>query len=178
MSEIHGPVAVQTSPETEHSVSAGDSVVSEDAPARVCGAGAPTPILEDSRIIRYSGAGWDEVRVQPYKAEDGAFAGIFRRVLAAPATAAFELRYFEIEPDGYSSWERHAHVHVVVCHRGRGRVCLGDAVHEVGYGDIVYVAPNEPHQFLNPYGEPFGFLCIVDRERDRPVPIGGERADA
>lgn len=138
-----------------------------------CGTGAPSPALDRSRIIRHSGAGWDGVRVLPYKADDGSFAGITRRILAAPADAGFEVRYFEIDPDGHSSFERHAHVHVVVCHRGRGRVRLGDEVHEVGYGDVVYVGPNEPHEFLNPYSEPFGFLCIVDRDRDRGVPTGG-----
>jgi hypothetical protein len=35
---------------------------------------------------------------------------------------------------------------------------------------VVYIAPNDPHQFRNPEeaGEPFGFLCIVNAERDRP----------
>ena len=166
------------------------------AAGSACG-GAAVPVLDRSRILRHDGAGWEAVRPLPYRAgggdmgsTDGAvagaveadagstgdvasFRGISRRVLASPAPAAFEVRYFEIERDGYSAFERHAHVHVVVCFRGRGRVRLGDEVHEVGYGDVVYVAPDEPHQFLNPYSEPFGFLCIVDRERDRPVPMGG-----
>jgi quercetin dioxygenase-like cupin family protein len=51
-------------------------------------------------------------------------------------------------------------------------VQLGEAVQEVGFGDVVYVAPHEPHQFRNPSAaEPFGFLCAVDAERDPPVPL-------
>ncbi len=138
-----------------------------------CGAAAGQPVLDRSRILRHDGAGWDGVRVLPYAVYGDGYRGITRRILAAPDAAAFELRYFELEPDGHSSLDRHAHVHVVVCHRGRGRVRLGDELREVGYGDVVYVAPHEPHQFLNPYSEPFGFLCIVDRERDRPEPNGG-----
>ncbi len=141
-----------------------------------CG-GTAVPELDRSRVLRHDGAGWDAVRELPYRdggsADVASFHGITRRVLASPEAAAFEVRYFELDPGGHSSLERHTHVHVVVCFRGRGRVRLGEEVHEVGYGDVVYVAPDEPHQFLNPYGEPFGFLCIVDRERDRPVPIGG-----
>lgn len=133
----------------------------------------PPPALERSCVRRFDGASWDGVRAMAYKAEDGTFRGVTRRVLASPADAAFEVRYFELDPDGHSTFERHAHVHVVVCYRGRGRVRLGDEVHEIGFGDVVYIAPNEPHQFSNPYADPFGFLCIVDRERDRPTPAGG-----
>ncbi|HEX7117533.1 MAG TPA: cupin domain-containing protein [Longimicrobiales bacterium] len=147
-----------------------------EARSAACG-GPAVPVLDRSRILRHDGAGWVGVRALPYRepVEGGAvaFRGITRRVLAAPAAAAFDVRYFEIDPDGHSALERHAHVHVVVCYRGRGRVRLGDALHDVGYGDVIYVAPDEPHQFLNPHTEPFGFLRIVDRERDRPEPIGG-----
>jgi oxalate decarboxylase/phosphoglucose isomerase-like protein (cupin superfamily) len=41
-------------------------------------------------------------------------------------------------------------------------------VFDVGSFDHVYVPSNAPHQFVNSGDEPFGFLCIVDTERDRP----------
>jgi quercetin dioxygenase-like cupin family protein len=54
--------------------------------------------------------------------------------------------------------------------RGAGQVRLGEAVHAIGFGDTVYVAPNEAHQFRNlSESEPLGFLCVVDAERDAPV---------
>src|SRR2546427_2468983 len=37
----------------------------------------------------------------------------------------FVTRYFEIQPGGYSTLERHQHPHAVVVLRGRGRVTLG-----------------------------------------------------
>lgn len=141
--------------------------------ASSCEVLGPAPALERSRVIRFDGAGWELVRPQPYRRDGASFRGVTRHLLAAPREAAFEVRYFEVEPGGHSTHERHQHVHVVVCLRGRGRVRLGDEVHEVGFGDVVYVAPGDPHQFFNPYAEPFGFLCIVDQSRDRPVPIGG-----
>ena len=55
--------------------------------------------------------------------------------------------------------------------RGRGEVRLGEGRHEVGFGDVVYVAPGEVHQLRNVGEEPFGFLCLVDVERDRPVAV-------
>jgi hypothetical protein len=43
-------------------------------------------------------------------------------------------------------------------------------VHSLGYGDTAYVAPNEVHQLCNTSpDELFGFLCMVDAQRDRPV---------
>ena len=35
--------------------------------------------------------------------------------------------------------------------------------------DVAYVAPLEPHQLRNETDRPFGFFCIVDRLRDRPM---------
>lgn len=88
---------------------------------------------------------------------------------AAHADLPFHLRYFEIEPGGYSTRERHGHEHVVTVLRGRGTVTLGDEVWELGFGDVVYVAPWEIHQFANQSSsEPFGFLCVVPAQRDRP----------
>jgi quercetin dioxygenase-like cupin family protein len=85
---------------------------------------------------------------------------------------AFQVRYFEIAPGGYSSHEHHVHEHAVVVLRGHGQVQLPDGEHDLAFGDTVYVAPHAPHQFRNASAtEPFGFLCIVDAHRDAPVPV-------
>lgn len=147
---------------------AGSAPGARSSSCEIPGGGAQ---LERSCVLRFDGTGWEGVPTEPYKQGGDGFAGISRRLLASPAGAAFELRYFELEPGGYSSHERHEHVHVVVCLRGSGCVRIGDAVADVGFGDLVHIAPGEAHQFLNPTDAPFGFLCIVDRERDRPVPV-------
>ena len=118
---------------------------------------------------------WQGVPVAEYKQSAEHHAGVTRVHLVGDQgeAAAFHLRYFEIAPGGFSSLERHTHEHAVVVLRGRGQVQLGDAVHDLAFGDTVYVAPNEVHQFRNPSAEPFGFLCVVDAERDRPVILIG-----
>ena len=88
----------------------------------------------------------------------------------------FHLRYFEIEPGGYSSLEKHAHAHVVIAVRGQGQVVLNDQAWEMQALDTVYVAPWTPHQFLASKDEPFGFFCIVDAERDRPQAVSPQEA--
>ncbi len=58
---------------------------------------------------------------------------------------------------------------MVLC--GRGTVQLGASRFAIEPSDCVYVAPGEVHQFRADRGERLGFLCIVDRDRDRPVPV-------
>ena len=115
---------------------------------------------------------WLGVPVAAYKTEADHHQGVTRMVLAGDRgeKTAFHVRYFEIAPGGYSTLEQHEHEHVVVVLRGRGEVVLGGVLHELGFGDTVYVAPRDAHQLRNTSGEePFGFLCMVDAQRDRPV---------
>jgi mannose-6-phosphate isomerase-like protein (cupin superfamily) len=84
---------------------------------------------------------------------------------------------------GYSTLERHEHVHAVMIFRGRGHCVVGHEVREVETGDLVTIPPLTWHQFHATKGEPFGFLCMVNAERDRPqLPtaedLKGLRADA
>ena len=120
--------------------------------------------------------GWEGITARPYKRLDGTWSGVTRQLLAggAQSSSSFELRYFELAPGGRSSHERHQHEHAVVVLRGEGEVLLGDAVHPLRAGDFVRVAPGDPHQFRNTGEEPLGFLCVVDAERDRPVPVSGD----
>lgn len=127
---------------------------------------------------------WDGVGRLAYKpAVESALAweGVTRQTLigAAGEPVAFHLRYFELAPGGFSSLERHRHAHTIVVLRGRGRVRVGEELLEVRPFDTVFVPPDVPHQFLNPdAGEPFGFLCPVDAERDAPRPVEEGRPPA
>lgn len=133
-----------------------------------------------SRVHRFRPAdsaqtahGWSGVDWQDYKPAAEHHCGVARSVLVGEAGehTAFQLRYFEIAPHGFTTLEHHQHEHVVVVLRGQGEVRLGDTWHHVQFGDTVYVAPHEVHQLCNPNAEPFGFLCLVDAQRDRPVPV-------
>lgn len=69
---------------------------------------------------------WQGIEPRAYKQGEG-FAGITRYVLADGLAAQFELRYFELEPGGYSSLEKHHHVHFVIALRGAGKALVGTA---------------------------------------------------
>lgn len=121
------------------------------------------------RFQTHTQAGFPGVDFTSYKDEPGTWVAVTRRVLAEPGQTKFETRYFEVAPGGYTSYEKHGHEHVVVVLQGSGKVKLGTETHEIGPGDCIHVPSWTPHQFENSGETPFGILCVVDRERDRPV---------
>jgi ribulose-bisphosphate carboxylase large chain len=116
---------------------------------------------------------WKGVNIGQYKTEGDDWSGIARQALigASGESAKFHLRYFEIEPGGYSSLETHKHEHVVIGIRGKGRARLNRRNISINYLDILYIKPDAPHRLYNPYDGPFGFFCIVNAKRDRPRPV-------
>lgn len=124
---------------------------------------------------------WIGIPARPYKKEEQSlhklrakvrFKGVVRYTLAADqAKMKFHLRYFEIEPNGYTTFEKHNHIHVIIGKRGRGKVIAGDKIYTLKEGDLLIIKEGIPHQLLNPEKEPFGFYCIVDADRDRPKPV-------
>jgi ribulose-bisphosphate carboxylase large chain len=99
------------------------------------------------------------------------FRGVRRVDLAGQhgEKTAFDLRYFEVAPGGYSSREKHRHTHVIICVRGGGTLLLGERQVALQPFDVAYVEPFEVHQLRNERPEPFGFFCLVDHVRDRPM---------
>jgi ribulose-bisphosphate carboxylase large chain len=131
-----------------------------------------------SKVIRHNGDfTWQGVPLEAYKATTEAWSGITRRELSGKRgeTQRFHVRYFEIAPGGFSTLEEHEHEHVVIPLRGRGEVQFGCSIYRIGFGDVVYIAAGDPHQFRNAEdaAEPFGFLCMVNAERDAPRPVDG-----
>ncbi len=112
---------------------------------------------------------WDNVDLLAYKEEGAApFKDITRQVLFQDQNLGCELRYFEMAAGGHSTLERHEHVHAVMILRGHGHCLVGDEVREVAPNDLVKIDPMTWHQFRATKGEPLGFLCMVNAERDRP----------
>jgi quercetin dioxygenase-like cupin family protein len=125
---------------------------------------------------------WEGIPAQVYKRGDSGETGmgwrdVVRHTLAGGEALSFQLRYFEIGPEGFSSLEQHAHAHTIVVLRGRGRVVAGATVFPAEPFDVVVIPPGTPHQFVNAGREPFGFLCPVDARRDPPRAVPKEELD-
>ncbi|MET0919215.1 MAG: cupin domain-containing protein [Burkholderiales bacterium] len=123
-----------------------------------------------SNIRKHHGAfQWKGVDVLVYKQEGTApFKDVTRQVLFDGTDMPCELRYFEVAPGGFTTLERHEHVHNVMVLRGSGRCIIGDEVHALAVNDLVRVPPMTWHQFHAGDAEPLGFLCMVPAQRDRP----------
>jgi quercetin dioxygenase-like cupin family protein len=73
----------------------------------------------------------------------------------------FAMRIFEMEPDGYSPLHTHPWEHEVFVLKGEGIVVEKNKERKIVSGDVIFIEPNELHQFKNNGKMPFMFICIV-----------------
>ena len=112
---------------------------------------------------------WEQVELRPYKEDERAlFKTVSRQILFGDPALDAELRYFEVAPGGFSTLERHEHMHAVMVLRGRGECLVGREVRKIELHDLVTVPPWTWHQFRASSDEPLGFLCMVNAARDKP----------
>lgn len=106
---------------------------------------------------------WDNVKENNLNS-DG-LKGVTKSILIGPNESApnYIMRYFQINPGGHSSLERHPQEHEVIILLGKGKVQIGKQIHGVTVHDVVFISPNELHQFCNPFDEPFGFICVIPK---------------
>jgi len=73
----------------------------------------------------------------------------------------FAMRIFEIEPDGYSPLHEHPWEHEVFILDGLGQLFDGEKTNLFKAGDVVFVPPNERHQFKNTGKTLLRFICLI-----------------
>lgn len=126
---------------------------------------APTPhtredTREQSAVVKTS----DSVERRPVAAGRG----VELQVLLGPEDGAphFAMRRFIMEHGG--GMPRHTNLveHEQYVLRGRARIAVGDTVHEVATGDVLYIPAGAPHSYEVVEG-PFEFLCMVPNREDR-----------
>ncbi len=119
-----------------------------------------------SRFFKYKGNfSWNNIKKEKYKKSGNEWRNIIRQTLIGNHGETTKFH------GGYSSLEKHCHEHVVIGLNGEGICIVGKKKYHIRFLDIIYIKPNEPHQLRNPFDSPFGFLCIVNSKRDKPVLI-------
>ena len=73
----------------------------------------------------------------------------------------FAMRQFEVQPGGFTPKHSHDYEHEVFILAGQGVVLEGETEHPIAAGDVIYVQPNEVHQFRNTGDGNLKFLCLV-----------------
>ena len=103
----------------------------------------------------------DSIPTNPVQME-GAHACTVRWLLGqADGTPTFAMREFEVAPGGYTPRHSHDYEHEVFVLEGNGVVIEGDQEHRFTAGDVIFVQPNEVHQFRNESDKPVRFLCLI-----------------
>ncbi|MBN2689610.1 MAG: cupin domain-containing protein [Gammaproteobacteria bacterium] len=81
----------------------------------------------------------------------------------------FAMRVMEFEPYGHTSVHSHPEEHEVYFLEGKpGYVDAEGTLHELQLGDVLYVEPNEVHQFKNLGDTVMRMICVI------PILPGGD----
>lgn len=87
----------------------------------------------------------------------------------------FAMRQFEIAPGGHTPRHSHPYEHEVFVLEGSGVVLEGSTEHPLGPGSVIFVRPDEIHQFRNTGSTPLKFLCLVPNASSKlPVTVAPE----
>jgi quercetin dioxygenase-like cupin family protein len=105
---------------------------------------------------------FDYKKVEAKKEDEGA-SGLKVRWLITKEMGApnFAMRLFEMDPRGKSPLHTHAWEHEVFILEGEGTVIDGEKERKLKAGDVVFIKPNEKHQFKNDGSVTLKFLCLV-----------------
>lgn len=100
--------------------------------------------------------------VEAKEAEEGASKLKIRWLITKDMGAEnFAMRLFEMDPGGYSPFHSHPWEHEVFVLEGKGIVIGNGEERELNAGDVVFIHPNEQHQFRNNGEETLKFLCLI-----------------
>ncbi len=90
-----------------------------------------------------------------------------RQVLIGPDQGPnFAMRRFIMEPGGGMPRHTNRVEHEQYVLRGRATITVGDEIHRVEEGDVVYIAAGTPHSYKAEGDEPFEFICVVPNAPD------------
>ena len=90
------------------------------------------------------------------------------RMLIGPSEGAgiFHMRHFEVAPGGHTPHHTHDYEHEVLILKGRGMVKGAEGERPCSAGDVVWMPPNEKHQFVCAGQEPLEFICLIPAPED------------
>ena len=104
--------------------------------------------------------GYQEVKAQDV--EEGATKVKIRWLITKDIGAEnFAMRLFEVEARGFTPLHKHPWEHEVFILEGQGLVAGSAEERVFREGDVVFIPPNELHQFRNTSENTVKFLCMI-----------------
>jgi quercetin dioxygenase-like cupin family protein len=86
----------------------------------------------------------------------------------------FAMRRFVIQPGGGMPLHTNTLEHEQYVLGGQARVQIGEEVHFVKQGDVVFIPEGVPHSYTNNGKENFEFLCMIPNQPDEIKVVGEE----
>ena len=77
----------------------------------------------------------------------------------------FAMRVFEVEAGGFTPYHTHQWEHEVFIKDGQGIVVSEGKEFPFKPGDVIFIPPDEHHQFKNTSTEKLEFLCLVPHHK-------------
>ena len=81
----------------------------------------------------------------------------------------FSMRLFEVEPGGHTPQHQHNYEHELLILEGSGQVqggVNGSTIRPIQAGDVIFMPPNELHQFKNTGPTTLKMMCMVPTQFD------------
>jgi len=104
---------------------------------------------------------YEEVESQAVEMEGAVGCQVRWLVGESDGAPTFAMRQFEVAAGGHTPKHSHPYEHEVFVLEGDGVVLEDDVEHPLKTGDVIFVKPNEVHQFRNTSDRPMKFLCMV-----------------
>jgi len=142
-----------------------------------CCASWVSRLIFEAELKRMQVTSSQDVALQRVEME-GAAKCQFRILIGNQESAPnFVMREFTVEPGGHTPRHFHNYEHEVYVLSGAGQVLDGEDWRDIRAGDVVFVAPNDVHQFRNSTDSELRFLCLIPSsatdQRVHPVPECG-----
>lgn len=103
----------------------------------------------------------EAIEQQPVEMEGAEGCSVRWLVGEKDGAPTFAMRQFEVAPGGHTPKHSHPYEHEVFVLEGDGVVLDGDSEHPLQAGDVIFVQPDDVHQFRNTGDRPMKFLCMV-----------------
>ena len=89
--------------------------------------------------------------------------GVLKRevITAQDGAPNFCMRVFEVEPGSATPNHAHSWEHEVFVLAGEGAVVGEGGETPIAEGNVVFIAPDEPHCLVNKSGQPLRFICLI-----------------
>lgn len=87
-------------------------------------------------------------------------------ITADDGAPLFSMRVFEVGPDSSTPSHSHPWEHEVFILSGKGVVAGEQGATPISKESVVFVAPNEPHCFINTGNDTLRFICVIPLQKE------------